>query len=56
MTRHHRNRQLDHLSLGLAALRHSGPREAYVPLFGAFGAARDDATVARWSANSLGIL
>jgi hypothetical protein len=33
-----------------------GLDEAYVPLFGAFGAARDDAMVARWSANSLGIL
>jgi hypothetical protein len=30
--------------------------EAYVPFFGAFGAAWDDAMVARWSANPLGIL
>jgi hypothetical protein len=28
--------------------------EAYVPFFGAFGAARDDAMVARWSTNPLG--
>ena len=27
--------------------------EAYVPFFGAFGTARDDATIARWSANPL---
>jgi hypothetical protein len=30
--------------------------EAYVPFFGAFGAAWDDALVARWSANPLGML
>jgi hypothetical protein len=30
--------------------------EAYVPFFGAFGAARDDAMVARWSADPLGML
>ncbi len=30
--------------------------EAYVPLFGAFGAAWDDALVARWSADPLGLL
>jgi hypothetical protein len=30
--------------------------EAYVPFFGAFGAAWDDAMVARWSANPLGKL
>ena len=30
--------------------------EAYVPFFGAFGAAWDDAMVARWSANPLGML
>ena len=30
--------------------------EAYVPLFGAFGAAWDDAMVARWSADPLGML
>jgi hypothetical protein len=30
--------------------------EAYVPLFGAFGAAWDDAMVARWSATPLGML
>jgi len=30
--------------------------EAYVPFFGAFGAAWDDAMVARWSAHPLGIL
>jgi hypothetical protein len=30
--------------------------EAYVPLFGAFGAAWDDAMVARWSANPLDML
>jgi hypothetical protein len=30
--------------------------EAYVPLFGAFGAAWDDGMVARWSANPLGML
>ena len=28
--------------------------EAYVPFFGAFGTARDDAIIARWSANPLG--
>jgi hypothetical protein len=28
----------------------------YVPFFGAFGAAWDDAMVARWSANPLGML
>jgi hypothetical protein len=30
--------------------------EAYVPFFGAFSAAWDDAMVARWSANPLGML
>jgi hypothetical protein len=30
--------------------------EALVPLFGAFGVAQDDAIVARWSANPLGML
>jgi hypothetical protein len=30
--------------------------EAYVPFFGAFGTAWDDAIVARWSANPLGML
>ena len=30
--------------------------EAYVPFFGAFGAAWDDAMVARWSGNPLGML
>ena len=30
--------------------------EAYVPFFGAFGAAWDDAMVARWSADPLGML
>jgi hypothetical protein len=30
--------------------------EAYVPFFGALPAAWDDAMVARWSANSLGML
>jgi hypothetical protein len=30
--------------------------EAYVPFFGAFGAAWDDSMVLRWSANPLGIL
>ena len=30
--------------------------QAYVPHFGAFGAAWDDAMVARWSANPLGML
>jgi hypothetical protein len=30
--------------------------EAYVPFFGAFGAAWDDAMAARWSANPLGML
>jgi hypothetical protein len=30
--------------------------ESYVPFFGAFGAAWDDAMVARWSANPLGML
>jgi hypothetical protein len=30
--------------------------EAYVPFFGAFGAAWGDAMVARWSANPLGML
>ena len=30
--------------------------EAYVPFFGAFGAAWDDAMVARWSAEPLGML
>jgi hypothetical protein len=30
--------------------------EAYVPFFGAFGAVWDDAMVARWSANPLGML
>jgi hypothetical protein len=29
--------------------------EAYVPFFGAFGAAWGDAMVARWSANPLGV-
>ena len=29
---------------------------AYVPFFGGFGAAWDDAMVARWSANPLGML
>jgi hypothetical protein len=33
-----------------------GLDEAYVPFFGAFGAAWDDAMVARWSANPLGML
>ena len=32
-----------------------GLDQAYVPFFGAFGAARDDAMVARWSANPLGM-
>jgi hypothetical protein len=32
-----------------------GLDEAYVPFFGAFGAPWDDAMVARWSANPLGI-
>ena len=30
--------------------------EAYVPFFGAFGASWDDAMVAHWSANPLGML
>ena len=30
--------------------------EAYVPFFGAFGTARDDAIIARWSANPLAML
>ena len=30
--------------------------EAYVPFFGAFGAAWDDAMVARWNANPVGML
>ena len=30
--------------------------EAYVPFFGAFGIAWDDAMIARWSANPLGML
>jgi hypothetical protein len=30
--------------------------EAYVPFFGAFGAAWDETMVARWSANRLGML
>ena len=30
--------------------------EAYVPFFGAFGTAWDDAMIARWSANPLGML
>ena len=30
--------------------------EAYVPFFGAFGVAWNDAMVARWSANPLGML
>ena len=30
--------------------------EAYVPFFGAFGTAWNDAMVARWSANPLGML
>src|SRR5918995_7431397 len=38
------------------AHQHRGHRQAYVLLFGAFGAARDDAMVARWSANPLGML
>ena len=33
-----------------------GLDEAYLPSFGAFGAAWDDAMVARWSANPLGML
>jgi hypothetical protein len=33
-----------------------GLDEAYVPLFGAFDTARDDAMVARWSAKPLGML
>jgi hypothetical protein len=33
-----------------------GLDEAYVPFFGAFGAAWDDAMAARWSANPLGML
>jgi hypothetical protein len=33
-----------------------GLDEAYVPFFGAFGAAWDDAMVARWSANLLRML
>ena len=33
-----------------------GLDEAYVPFFGAYGAPRDDAMVARWSANPLGML
>ena len=32
------------------------PDGAYVPFFGAFGVAWDDAMVARWSANPLAIL
>jgi hypothetical protein len=32
------------------------PDEAYVPFFGAFGAAWDDAMAARWSANPLAML
>ena len=30
--------------------------EAYVPFFGAFGTARDDPIIARWSANLLAML
>jgi hypothetical protein len=30
--------------------------QAYVPFFGTFGAAWDDGTLARWSANPLGML
>ena len=30
--------------------------EAYVPFFGAFGTARDDTIIARWSANPLAML
>jgi hypothetical protein len=33
-----------------------GLDEAYLPFFGAFGAAWDDAMVARWSVNPLGML
>ena len=37
-------------------VRAEGLDEAYVPFFGAFGAAWDDGMVARWSANPLGML
>jgi hypothetical protein len=42
-----RYRQLVDLRLGLAVLRYSELDEAFVPFFGAFGAAWDDAMVAR---------
>jgi hypothetical protein len=45
--------------LGLAVRQFTGSEgldEAYVPFFGAFGAAWDEAMVARWSANPFGML
>jgi hypothetical protein len=36
---------------GLAVDRSEGLDEAYVPFFGAFGAAWDDAVVAHWRGN-----
>jgi hypothetical protein len=54
--RDHGHRQLDHLWLGLAVHSSEGLDEACVPFFGAFGAAWDEAMVARWSANPLGML
>jgi hypothetical protein len=41
---------------GWQFFRHSGPQEAYVPFCGALGAAWDDSVVARWSADTLGML
>jgi hypothetical protein len=47
---------LDHLSLRLAVHPQRGLDEAYLWFFGAFRAAWDDAMVARWSADPLGML
>jgi len=40
----------------LKVLRQRGTDEACVPRFGAFRAAHDDAMVARWSVDPLGML
>ena len=42
--------------MGLAVPRQAALDDAYVPFFGAFGAAWDGAMVARWSANPLAML
>jgi hypothetical protein len=54
--RRHRERRLEHLQWGWQFSGTQGLDEAYVPFFGALGAAWDDAMVARWSADPLAVL